>query len=209
MNSRSHRQGLELKIFAGASGQVKVGCRADATPVVLSTATQAVDLGNPDGWRARQKAPDQALASNLQQRALGWSLLVFFGLGLLLAFTRVRCRCCPFWRGLIVGSGATPRRGVASAGSYAVSMALVYAAMGVWLHPAGRTCKLWLQNPGCWAASRRFSCRWRYRCSASSSCNCRYAVRDRLENVSRNQRGGSLIGAGALGALSGLLVGPA
>jgi len=34
------------------------------------------------------------------------------------------------------------------------------------------------------------------------------AVRDRLENVSRNQRGGSLIGAGVLGALSGLLVGP-
>jgi thiol:disulfide interchange protein DsbD len=34
------------------------------------------------------------------------------------------------------------------------------------------------------------------------------AVRDRLENVSRNQRGGSLVGAGALGALSGLLVGP-
>jgi thiol:disulfide interchange protein DsbD len=34
------------------------------------------------------------------------------------------------------------------------------------------------------------------------------AVRDRLENVSRNRNGGSLIGAGALGALSGLLVGP-
>jgi thiol:disulfide interchange protein DsbD len=34
------------------------------------------------------------------------------------------------------------------------------------------------------------------------------AVRDRLENVSRNQRGGSLFGAGVLGALSGLLVGP-
>ncbi len=34
------------------------------------------------------------------------------------------------------------------------------------------------------------------------------AVRDRLEHVSRNQRGGSLIGAGVLGALSGLLVGP-
>jgi thiol:disulfide interchange protein DsbD len=33
-------------------------------------------------------------------------------------------------------------------------------------------------------------------------------VRDRLEHVSRSQRGGSLIGAGVLGALSGLLVGP-
>jgi thiol:disulfide interchange protein DsbD len=34
------------------------------------------------------------------------------------------------------------------------------------------------------------------------------ALRDRLDNVSRNQSGGSLVGAGVLGALSGLLVGP-
>lgn len=33
-------------------------------------------------------------------------------------------------------------------------------------------------------------------------------LRDRLDNVSRQQSGGSLIGAGVLGALSGLLVGP-
>jgi len=33
-------------------------------------------------------------------------------------------------------------------------------------------------------------------------------LRDRLDNVSRQQSGGSLVGAGMLGALSGLLVGP-
>ena len=33
-------------------------------------------------------------------------------------------------------------------------------------------------------------------------------LRDRLDNVSRQQSGGSLVGAGILGALSGLLVGP-
>ena len=34
------------------------------------------------------------------------------------------------------------------------------------------------------------------------------ALRDRLEHASRSRNGGSLIGAGVLGALSGLLVGP-
>ena len=34
------------------------------------------------------------------------------------------------------------------------------------------------------------------------------ALRDRLERAGRQQRGGSLAGAGALGVLSGLLVGP-
>ena len=81
-----YRQGLELKLPAGASGQVKVsyqGC-ADAG-LCYPPQTRVVDLGNSNALGTANEAPDQAQASNLQQRALGWSLLVFFGLGLLLA----------------------------------------------------------------------------------------------------------------------------
>ena len=127
-----YRQGLELKIPAGASGQIKVGFQgcADAG-LCYPPQTQVVDLGGQSLTGTADEAPDQALASNLQQRALGWSLLVFFGLGLLLAFTPCSLPMLPILAGLIVGSGATPRRGVALASSYVVSMALVYAAMGV------------------------------------------------------------------------------
>ncbi|MEG2041661.1 MAG: protein-disulfide reductase DsbD family protein, partial [Hafnia sp.] len=127
-----YRQGLELKIPAGATGQIKVGFQgcADAG-LCYPPQTQVVDLGGKSLAGAAGEAPDQALASNLQQRALGWSLLVFFGLGLLLAFTPCSLPMLPILAGLIVGSGATPRRGVALASSYVVSMALVYAAMGV------------------------------------------------------------------------------
>ncbi len=127
-----YRQALELKVPAGVTGKIKVGFQgcADAG-LCYPPQTQVVDLGGGGPAVVNGEAPDQALASGLQQRALGWSLLVFFGLGLLLAFTPCSLPMLPILAGLVVGSGAGARRGLALAGSYVISMALVYAAMGV------------------------------------------------------------------------------
>jgi thiol:disulfide interchange protein DsbD len=204
-----YRQGLELKIPAGASGQVKVsyqGC-ADAG-LCYPPQTKVVDLGNIDVTNSGAEAPDQALASGLQQRALGWSLLVFFGLGLLLAFTPCSLPMLPILAGLIVGSGATPKRGLALASSYVISMALVYAAMGVVAAMLGANLQALLQNPWLLGSFAAIFVLLALPMFGFFELQLPVAVRDRLENVSRNQRGGSLIGAGVLGALSGLLVGP-
>ena len=204
-----YRQGLELKIPADASGQVKVsyqGC-ADAG-LCYPPQTRVVDLGNTPVQSAANEAPDQALASSLQQRALGWSLLVFFGLGLLLAFTPCSLPMLPILAGLIVGSGASPKRGFALAGSYVVSMALVYAAMGVLAASLGANLQAWLQNPWLLGSFAVIFVLLALPMFGYFELQLPVAVRDRLENVSRNQRGGSLVGAGVLGALSGLLVGP-
>jgi thiol:disulfide interchange protein DsbD len=203
-----YRQGLELKIPAGATGQVKVGFQgcADAG-LCYPPQTQVVDLGgNVAG--AADEAPDQALASGLQQRALGWSLLVFLGLGLLLAFTPCSLPMLPILAGLIVGSGATPKRGFTLATSYVVSMALVYAAMGVLAALLGANLQVLLQNPWLLGSFAAIFVLLALPMFGFFELQLPVAVRDRLENVSRNQRGGSLIGAGVLGALSGLLVGP-
>jgi thiol:disulfide interchange protein DsbD len=203
-----YRQGLELKIPAGATGQVKVGFQgcADAG-LCYPPQTQVVDLGGVAPITANE-APDQALASDLQQRALGWSLLVFFGLGLLLAFTPCSLPMLPILAGLIVGSGATSKRGFALAGSYVVSMALVYAAMGVLAALLGANLQALLQNPWLLGGFAAVFVLLALPMFGFFELQLPVAVRDRLENVSRNQRGGSLVGAGALGALSGLLVGP-
>ncbi|KAA0974496.1 protein-disulfide reductase DsbD [Pseudomonas sp. ANT_H12B] len=204
-----YRQGLELKIPAGASGQIKIGFQgcADAG-LCYPPQTQVVDLGGNSATSATNEAPDQALASDLQQRALGWSLLVFFGLGLLLAFTPCSLPMLPILAGLIVGSGATPKRGFALAGSYVVSMALVYAAMGVLAALLGANLQALLQNPWLLGSFAAVFVLLALPMFGFFELQLPVAVRDRLENVSRNQRGGSLIGAGVLGALSGLLVGP-
>ncbi|MEB0047186.1 MULTISPECIES: protein-disulfide reductase DsbD [unclassified Pseudomonas] len=210
-----YRQGLELKIPAGATGQIKVGFQgcADAG-LCYPPQTQVVDLGGTSttsatpATPATQEAPDQALASNLQQRALGWSLLVFFGLGLLLAFTPCTLPMLPILAGLIVGSGATPKRGFALASSYVICMALVYAAMGVLAALLGANLQALLQNPWLLGSFAAVFVLLALPMFGFFELQLPVAVRDRLENVSRNQRGGSLIGAGVLGALSGLLVGP-
>ncbi|QVW21709.1 protein-disulfide reductase DsbD [Pseudomonas hormoni] len=204
-----YRQGLELKIPAGATGQIKVGFQgcADAG-LCYPPQTQVVDLGGKAVTSVVDEAPDQALASGLQQRALGWSLLVFFGLGLLLAFTPCSLPMLPILAGLIVGSGATPKRGFALATSYVVSMALVYAAMGVLAALLGANLQALLQNPWLLGSFAAVFVLLALPMFGFFELQLPVAVRDRLENVSRNQRGGSLIGAGVLGALSGLLVGP-
>lgn len=73
-----------------------------------------VDLGGAQPVAAQGQAQDQSLAASLQQRSLGWSLLLFFGLGLLLAFTPCSLPMLPILAGLVVGSGASAGRGFAA-----------------------------------------------------------------------------------------------
>lgn len=204
-----YRQGLEVKIPAAASGQIKVsyqGC-ADAG-LCYPPQTRVIDLGGKAAATTGAEAPDQALASSLQQRALGWSLLVFFGLGLLLAFTPCSLPMLPILAGMIVGSGATPRRGFALASSYVICMALVYAAMGVIAALLGANLQAWLQNPWLLGAFAAIFVVLALPMFGFFELQLPVALRDRIEHASRSRSGGSLIGAGVLGALSGLLVGP-
>ncbi|MGY4659235.1 thiol:disulfide interchange protein DsbD [Pseudomonas chlororaphis] len=207
-----YRQGLELKIPAGATGKVKVGWQgcADAG-LCYPPQSLEVDLGgSPAAANATNttEASDQALASGLQQRALGWSLLVFFGLGLLLAFAPCSLPMLPILAGLVVGSGASPRRGFALAGSYVVCMALVYAAMGVLAALLGANLQALLQQPWLLGSFAAVFVILALPMFGFFELQLPAALRDRLENASRSRSGGSLVGAGVLGALSGLLVGP-
>ena len=204
-----YRQGLEVKIPAGTTGQVKLGWQgcADAG-LCYPPQSMTVDLGGNPAVAATAQAQDQSLASGLQQRSLGWSLLVFFGLGLLLAFAPCSLPMLPILAGLVVGSGANPRRGFALAGSYVVCMALVYAALGVLAALLGSNLAALLQTPWILGSFAALFVILALPMFGFFELQLPVALRDRLDNVSRNQSGGSLIGAGVLGALSGLLVGP-
>lgn len=108
----------------------------------------------------------------------------------------------------MVGSGAGPRRGLLLAGSYVLSMALVYAGLGVVAALLGGNLQAWLQQPwllGSFAALFVFLALPMF---GFFELQLPAALRDRLDGLSRGRKGGSLAGAAALGALSGLLVGP-
>lgn len=204
-----YRNSLELLIPAGASGQVKVswqGC-ADAG-LCYPPQSQTVDLGGTQPAAEQGQAQDQSLASSLQLRSLGWSLLLFFGLGLLLAFTPCSLPMLPILAGLVVGSGASPGRGFAVAGSYVLSMALVYASLGVLAALLGANLQALLQQPWLLGSFAALFVLLALPMFGFFELQLPGALRDRLESAGRGRKGGSLIGAGVLGALSGLLVGP-
>ena len=204
-----YRDRVELLIPAGASGQVKVswqGC-ADAG-LCYPPQSQTVDLGGTQPVAAQGQAQDQSLAASLQQSSLGWSLLLFFGLGLLLAFTPCSLPMLPILAGLVVGSGATTGRGFAVAGSYVISMALVYAGLGVLAALLGANLQALLQQPWLLGSFAALFVVLSLPMFGFFELQLPAALRDRLETAGRGRKGGSLVGAGILGALSGLLVGP-
>ena len=204
-----YRDEVEILIPAGASGQIKVswqGC-ADAG-LCYPPQSQTVDLGGVQPVAAQGQAQDQSLATTLQQRSLGWSLLLFFGLGLLLAFTPCSLPMLPILAGLVVGSGATAGRGFAVAGSYVISMALVYAGLGVLAALLGANLQALLQQPWLLGSFAALFVVLALPMFGFFELQLPAGLRDRLETAGRGRKGGSLIGAGILGALSGLLVGP-
>ena len=204
-----YRDSVAIVIPAGASGQVKVswqGC-ADAG-LCYPPQSQTVDLGGTLAAPVQGQAQDQSLASTLQQRSLGWSLLLFFGLGLLLAFTPCSLPMLPILAGLVVGSGATAGRGFAVAGSYVISMALVYAGLGVLAALLGANLQALLQQPWLLGSFAALFVVLALPMFGFFELQLPAGLRDRLETAGRGRKGGSLLGAGILGALSGLLVGP-
>lgn len=208
-----YRQALELTIPASASGQIKVnwqGC-ADAG-LCYPPQSQLIDVGSgvaqPASAQVGIQAEDQALASGLAQRSLALSLLAFFGLGLLLAFTPCSLPMLPILAGVVVGSGARPARGFALAGVYVLSMALIYAGLGVVAALLGSNLQSTLQQPWLLGSFAALFVVLALPMFGFFELQLPGFLRDRLETAGRQRHGGSLLGASALGALSGLMIGP-
>ncbi|MDF0734269.1 protein-disulfide reductase DsbD [Pseudomonas entomophila] len=210
-DSAVYRTELELLLPANASGQLRLGWQgcADAG-LCYPPQTTVIDLGGAKATpsAASDQAADQALASGLQSTGLAWSLLAFFGLGLLLAFTPCSLPMLPILAGLVLGNGASARRGWLLAGVYALSMALVYAALGVVAALLGASLQAWLQQPWLLGSLAALFVILALPMFGAFELQLPAAVRDRLDRAGHGTRGGNLYGAALLGALSGLLLGP-
>ncbi len=202
-----YRGELELLLPASAQGELRMGWQgcADAG-LCYPPQTSPVSLGGTPADSTL--AGDQALAGTLQQQQLAWGLLVFFGLGLLLAFTPCSLPMLPILAGLVMGNNASARRGWALAGVYVLSMALVYAALGVIAALLGANLQAWLQQPWLLGSLAALFVLLALPMFGAFELQLPMFLRDRLERAGRHTRGGNLLGAALLGALSGLLMGP-
>lgn len=210
-DSQIYRGSLEVTIADTDAGTIELGWQgcADAG-LCYPPQSKQVSLGGaaPDLPSGSVQADDEALVSGLQERALSLNLLLFFGLGLLLAFAPCSLPMLPILAGVVVGSGATARRGFVLAMAYVVSMALVYAALGVLAALLGANLQGLLMQPWLIASFAGLFILLSLPMFGFFELQLPARLRDRLENAGRFRKGGSLAGASVLGVLSGLLVGP-
>ena len=138
------------------------------------------------------------------------TLLVFFGAGLLLAFTPCVFPMIPILMGIIVGQGEqqTTRSSFILSLVYVLAMATTYTVVGILVGLSGENIQAWFQNPwiiGSFAAifvALSFSMFGFYDLQMPAS------IQSKLTQISNNQQGGTLMGVAIMGFLSALIVGP-
>jgi thiol:disulfide interchange protein DsbD len=178
---------------------------ATSTAVTTSAATEST-ASNTGGVVSEQ----DELASKLASGNTALTLLTFFGLGLLLAFTPCVFPMIPILSGIIIGQGKeiSTRQAFMLSLAYVLAMAATYTIAGVLAGLFGANIQVWFQNPwvlGVFAAVfviLSFSMFGFYELQMPAS------IQSRLTEVSNKQKSGSLTGAAVMGFLSALIVGP-
>lgn len=159
--------------------------------------------------QASEQGEDQRLATQLASASVGWAVVVFFGLGLLLVFTPCVLPMLPVLSSLVVGSESRSRRqAFVLSLAYVVPMALTYAVMGVLAAMAGANLQAVLQQPAVLAVFAGLFVLLAAAMFGLYELQLPAWLRDRLNNMSQQQQGGTLWGAGLMGVLSAILVGP-
>ena len=188
------------------------GCENDGICYPPMTRTLAVSLpagGGANQPAAAEQAEDSRLAAALSGPNRLWTLLTFFGFGLLLAFTPCVFPMVPILSGIIAGAGniSTYRAFVLSL-VYVLATAVVFTAAGVVAGLAGANLQIVFQTPWILVSFAllfvvlSFSMFGFYELQLPSS------LQTRLSELSNKQSGGSLLGVAIMGVLSALIVGP-
>lgn len=197
------------------------GCKEDGIcypPIEgsLSVAMPAVEAGAGQTQAAATLTPGQPLAeqdrlaSALSNGNLFWTLLSFAGLGLLLAFTPCVFPMVPILSGIIAGEGpnVTTRRAFALSATYVLAMALTYTLAGVIAGLFGANLQAAFQKAWVIGGFSLLFVALAFAMFGFYELQLPASWQSRLTNVSNRQRGGSLGGAGIMGLLSALIVGP-
>ena len=150
---------------------------------------------------------DQAFLKLLSQDSLFLNLLVFFLLGILLAFLPCSLPLIPILSGILV-QRATGYKTIAIALSFVISMALVYSIMGIVVAEIGYSFQRIFQSPIIISIFAIMFVALALNLFGLYQINLPQGLMNKLGKLQDKQQGGTIIGAGFMGALSALIVGP-
>lgn len=150
---------------------------------------------------------DQGFLQLLSPDHLLLNLVIFFLLGILLAFLPCSLPLIPILSGIIVQK-ARGYRTILIALSFVISMALVYSLMGLAVAEIGYSFQRWFQNPIVIAAFAFIFVALALNLFGLYKLTLPHAILHRLDALHNKQQGGTFIGAMMMGVLSALIVGP-
>ncbi|MGH8500932.1 MAG: protein-disulfide reductase DsbD [Gammaproteobacteria bacterium] len=189
---------LQLPVDGATGSSMEADDAADARRAAVASAV------------APQRSEHNRVADRLAAGGVWLNIAAFFGAGLLLAFTPCVLPMIPILSGIITGQGkkTNTRAAFALSLTFVLAMAATYAIAGVAVGLSGENVQAWFQNP--WVISLfagvfvalALSMFGFYRLQMPA------IVQSRLATSSRSQRSGTLVGAGIMGSLSALIVGP-
>ncbi len=220
--SRAAGESLELPLIVGLQGCADAGLcyppeKRRMTVVLPATASDGgAFFADAPSSAAGLDAKDNAgffvseqdrLAALIRDGALGWVLITFFGLGLLLAFTPCVLPMVPILSGIIAGQGtiSTSRAFVLSL-SYVLGMAVVNTLAGVAAAAAGQQVQALFQQPWIISVFAGLFVLFALSMFGLFTIQLPSALQSRLSDVSNRQRAGTLGGVAVMGGLSALIV---
>jgi len=182
--------------------------------IVASSVVSKPDIASPvsnlthnDNTTSLQWNDDQSFFKLLSKDSLFLNLLVFFGLGVLLAFLPCSLPLIPILSSIII-QRARGYKAVVIALSFVVSMAMVYAIMGIVVAEIGYSFQRWFQSPWIVSLFAILFVVLALNLFGLYQLNLPTFLTNKLSHLQNNQKAGTIFGAIIMGALSALIVGP-
>ncbi len=153
-----------------------------------------------------------SITALLQGSNVIWQMLIFFALGLGLAFTPCVFPMIPILSSIIVGQGdsLTTRKAFFMSLTYVLAMAMTYALAGVVVGYFGAKANvsLYLQSPWVLGSFAAVFVALSLSMFGFYELQLPRVIQDKLDSWNQKQKGGQLLSVGIMGSLSALVVSP-
>jgi thiol:disulfide interchange protein DsbD len=215
---RQNLDSTEVTLKVGYQGCADIGICYPPQRQRITLALPAGNAAASDNAAApmqvnKAQAPlseQDSLAASLATGNTFTTIALFFGMGLLLAFTPCVFPMIPILSSIIVGQGEglTTRRAFTLSLVYVLAMALTYTVAGVIAGLFGANLQAAFQNPWILSSFAAIFVALAFSMFGFYELQLPSALQSRLAEVSNKQRGGTLTGVAIMGLLSALIVGP-
>ena len=197
---------IQLNIAFQGCADIGVCYPPMSKKIQLSLPTSTLPTANASHYVSEQNQLAQSLSSN----ALWLTSLIFLGSGILLALTPCVFPMIPILSGIIIGHGKnlSTQKAFYLSLSYVLASAVTYAVFGVLAGLFGSNLQASFQSPWVITAFSFIFILLALSMFGLYQLQLPSAVQNKLSQLSRHQKHGSLLGSAIMGALSTLIVGP-